>query len=148
MVRAPRCFTLAELVAVMAILLLLAGLVTAAAGRMPAFLSLRQTADEVEQLLSDARTQAMTQGVEKRVFWNAAGRTLSVDGPADARVSCRIPAAVELEWAGTPTPWLCRFFPDGGGEGHVLRLHLRGKTVQVRISPLTGLPATTAVEER
>ncbi|HCE42727.1 MAG TPA: type II secretion system protein GspH [Lentisphaeria bacterium] len=138
-------FTLIELIAVLAIALLITGVVVVNVGRMPAFISLDNTAHRIQYLFSKAAMMAAAQGKVVNVSYSGnsftidqadnseAGIGLSAGGTA---VSERIPESVELVFDDEEPKYI--FFPDGTGSGTAFKMTLKGHSCRIRISPLTG----------
>ncbi|MFZ2657123.1 MAG: prepilin-type N-terminal cleavage/methylation domain-containing protein [Victivallales bacterium] len=138
-------FTLIELVAVLAIAVLVTGIVVVNVGRMPAFISLDNTAHRIQYLFSKASMMAAAQGVVVNVSYS--DKVFSIDradasdtGAAVSMVglsgSETIPEAVELEFDEQDPKYI--FFPDGTGSGTSFNMTLKGHVCRIRISPLTG----------
>jgi type II secretory pathway pseudopilin PulG len=138
-------YTLIELIAVLAIALLVTGLVAVNVGRIPAFISLDNTARKIQYLFSKVAMMAAAQGkiinvsYSERVF-----KVEQADSPGSATgissvltsVSEKIPESVELVFDDENPKYV--FFPDGTGSGTAFKMTLKGHSCRIRISPLTG----------
>ncbi len=142
-------YTLIELIAVLAIVLLVAGVVAANAGRIPAFISLENSAQKLQYLFSRAQMMAVAQGRSMTVNYDSDRKAFSIaqasdssDGPAAGVSSSktsmeRIPESMDIEFEGDNPAYV--FFPDGTGSGTAFKLTLKGYSCRIRISALTGL---------
>ena len=138
-------FTLIELVALLAIMLLVTGLVVGNVGRIPAFLSLENTVQKIQYLFSKASIMAMAQGRSVTVSYQPGGKVFSIspsgsssDGEFSGKfLSEKIPEAVNVEFDSEEPGYI--FFPDGSGSGTSFRLTLKGHGFRIRISGLTGV---------
>ena len=138
-------FTLIELVALLAIVLLVTGVVVGNVGRIPTFLSLESTVQKIQYLFSKASIMAMAQGRSVTVSYQPGGKVFSIspsgsssDGEFSGKfLSEKIPEAVNVEFDSDEPSYI--FFPDGSGSGTSFSLTLKGHTFRVRISGLTGV---------
>lgn len=138
-------FTLIELIALLAIVLLVTGVVVGNVGRIPVFLSLETTVQKVQYLFSKASMMAMAQGRSVTVSYETGGKVFSISpsGSSDGGgfsgklLSEKIPEAVAVEFESEEPNYI--FFPDGSGSGTAFSLTLKGHTFRIRISGLTGL---------
>lgn len=146
-------FTLIELVAILAIVLLVTGLVAGNVGRIPIFLSLESTIQKIQYMFSRASIMAMAQGKTVTVSYDPGGKIFSInhDGVADAGefsgkfLHEKIPDAITVEFESENPCYV--FFPDGSGSGTPFRLTLKGHASRVRISSLTGVAISEKINE-
>lgn len=137
-------FTLVELVAVLAIILLTTGLVIGRVGKTPAFYSVEQAANETISVFTSASTQALARGRSVSVVYNPESRSFSVSGVGTASKnslqSCRIPDFVELDIQnGAERSREFVFHPDGSASGPDVRFSMKGRAITLSLSPLTGM---------
>ncbi len=145
-------FTLIELVALLAIMILVTGVVVGNVGRIPAFLSLENTVQRIEYLFSKASMMAMAQGRNVTVSYQPGGKVFSIspsgsssDGEFSGKfLSEKIPEAVNVEFDSEEPNYI--FFPDGSGFGTSFSLTLKGHTFRLRISSLTGVAIVEKVD--
>ena len=129
-------FTLIEVLVVLAILGLVAGLVAVRGPSRSAALDLRAASGEVARAMRLARTQAIAGNAAVPVVLDPATSGYRVgDGPPR-----RLPAGIGLSviavaGAGLPT---ISFAPDGSSSGGRVELAAGGRRVQVGVEWLTG----------
>jgi Tfp pilus assembly protein FimT len=162
-------FTLLEMIMVIAIIMLIAGLSFAYMGRMPAGLILTSTTGKVEQLLMSAHMQASLQGVQKVVVFDFEKNTLFVTDPSEEDQELeaapdaiedapenlklkgdiyRIPKNIEVEFPDyLEDIAVYSFFPDGSASGPEMHLTIKGHTMSITVSQLTGIVITKEIEE-
>jgi|GEM_PF-4491400 len=154
-------FSLIELIAVLAIGMLLMGVVTVRSNRIPGFLSLDESARQIGNVLVTASRQAAATGSDMTVIYRAEERMFCVVPATNDTVAAVpqysnslkkqfmayvLPEHIELSFPelenSTRRPILGAgtfyLFPDGTGAGPATVLKLRGKTVKLHLSPLTG----------
>ncbi len=148
-------FTLTELIAVLAIMLVVGGLAVGQLGRIPAFASLEKSVSEVERLFSYASSLAVTRGRTVGVEYSADNREFRLTEPVkeedsdsatrkylnDKYGTAILDSGIELalqtvEGQEKNTGFLC--FPDGSSSGPTMKFTLKKHTMKVRVSPLTG----------
>lgn len=135
-----RGFTLVELVLVLFVMSLLAGLALPAVGRGVDTLQLRAEAAAFSTFLRYAREQAITrrEAHEVRVNPNAHLLTLTKAGTEGARASRRLSPRIAIT-AESPTGLSITFTPRGLSSGGSFRLvGADGRAYWVRVDPLTG----------
>jgi general secretion pathway protein H len=149
--RSDRCcgtcagFTLLEMVAVMLIVALVAGLVvtlTPGSGRA----QLKSTALDAASLLRRERQGAVLTGhmravsldPERRVLVGDGGRTVAI--PRD--IVLDVMGADAAAWSGQRA--VVRFHPDGASSGAVMRLSREGAAYEIRVNWYTGGVAVEA----
>ena len=159
-----RHFTLTELIAVIAIMLIVGGLVVGQFGRVPAFASLEKSAGEVERLFTYASYVAVMRGREVMIVYEQDAREFRMaEAPAvtdedeeedangkndlprkylqDKYGSLRLDAGLQVEFgSNTDKDKKIEFhcYPDGLASGPVITLSLNKHEIKLRISPLTG----------
>lgn len=151
-------FSLVELIAVLAIGLLVFGLVAVKLGRSPSFMTLDESARNIGTLLVTASRQASATGKnmtvkyddDQRVFRiEAAAATDSVSEESLPQYSSSVrkqfmtyalPDGIELSFPKQNDDDNNTFylFPDGTGAGPETELKLRKKLLKLYLSPLTG----------
>jgi general secretion pathway protein H len=138
-------FTLLEMVAVMLIVALVAGLVitlTPGTGRA----QLKSTALDAVSLLRRERQGAILTGRDRQVALDGERRALV----GDSGLSVPIPRDVVLNVLGADAQWLGRralvsFRPDGASSGAVMTLSREGASYEIRVNWYTG---GVALDER
>ncbi|MDD3118739.1 MAG: hypothetical protein PHQ27_06145 [Victivallales bacterium] len=150
-----RCFTLMELVVVMAIMTIIGGLAIGRLGKIPALASLEGAADRTERMFAYASLLAVTRGKTVAVVYDAAERRLRLAEPAAANTDAdnrkylnrrygtiTFNPGIALAWgketAAATNPEF-HFFPDGAASGPTLYLSRGPHAVSLRVSPLTGV---------
>jgi general secretion pathway protein H len=131
-------FTLIEMVAVMLIVALVAGLVvtlTPGTGRA----QLKSTALDAASLFRRERQGAVLTGRVRAVSLDRERRVLVGDGGK----AVIIPRDVVLDVMGADAAWtgqraIVRFHPDGASSGAVMRLSREGAAYEIRINWYTG----------
>lgn len=134
-------FTLLEMIVVLVVLSLLAGLVVARGPQRSAALDLRAAAAEMVQALRGARARAIATDRRTVFRLDLAAHRYAVDGAAPRA----LPAALGLDMvfaAGQPgeagTDGTVSFAPDGSSSGGRIDLSQGGRVVEVDIAWLTG----------
>jgi general secretion pathway protein H len=131
-------FTLLEMIVVLVVLSLLAGLVVARGPQRSAALDLRAAAAEMVQALRGARAQAIATNRRTVFRLDLAAHRYAVDGAAPRA----LPAALGLDMvfaAGQPgEAGAISFAPDGSSSGGRIDLSQGGRVVEVDIAWLTG----------
>ena len=146
-------FTLIELIALLAIVLLVTGVVVGNVGRIPTFLSLESTVQKIQYLFSKASMMAMAQGKSVTVSYEPGQKVFSISSSvslADREfsgkfLSEKIPEAVNVEFDSEDPTYI--FFPDGSGSGTSFILTLKGHSFRIRISGLTGVAIVEKINE-
>jgi len=137
-------FTLLEMVAVMLIVSLIAGLVmtlTPGTGRA----QLKSTVLDTASLLRRERLGAVLTGRARQVSLDRERRVLAGDGGQ----TVAIPRDVDLDVTGADAAWsgqgaIVRFLPDGASSGAVMRLSREGAAYEIRVNWYTGGVAVEA----
>lgn len=145
--RKTRGFTLIELVLVLFIISLAAGLALPAVGRGVDALQLRAEVAAFSAFLRHAREQAITrrQAQEARIDPASHRLTLTPAGAADASVSRRLSPRIDVRAEGG-TALTLTFTPRGLSAGGSFRLAgPGGRAYRVRVHPLTGRVTSTRV---
>lgn len=128
-------FTLIEMLAVLGIMALIAGLTFAASGRLLTRAALGQARFDTLALLVEARADARMKGRTIVVSATRDGAALTATG----RPRRAMPAAVAVA---TPAP--VRFFADGTSSGGVVALAAEQQTLTVQVTPANGLARAVA----
>ncbi len=160
-------FTLIEIVAVLAVIMILSGIVLANL-RLPVFASLDKTTKSVRKIFSDAQMKTSLQGKEIQVVYDAEKKEFRITYPSadeeetvsefetfneesvqsNPRLTLRIPNDIEVEFPDYEEEIIqYRFFPDGSASGPEMNLTLKGRTMIVGVSRLTGLAYSREEEE-
>ncbi|HBC87456.1 MAG TPA: hypothetical protein DCZ94_10915 [Lentisphaeria bacterium] len=136
-------YTLIELVAVVLIIALVTGIVVGQRNRVPAFVSLENTARELQLFFSRASLMATSQGKIVIVSTEPSSGVFVIGGASEVSsveagtMSYKLPPCVQIEGGQDGTSY--RFFPDGTGSGPTLELSLKGHRIRIKISKLTGM---------
>ena len=134
-------FTLLEMLIVLALMAIVAGVVIPIFGTGVSTTDLKRATREVAAGLRLARSQAIAQRSESVLVLDVAGRTFSV--PPDPRVHS-MPAGIELKLFTAQRDLVSeqvgavRFFPDGGSTGGRITLAAGERKFDVDIDWLTG----------
>jgi type II secretion system protein H len=140
--RAEHGFTLLELLLVLVVLALLAGL-GASVMLAPSARSGQQAQDRLESLLAHARSTAISQGKTVEVKCEA-NRVISTAGvlaltlSADTSLRCQ-PALADLR-----QPDAIVFYPDGSATPGIVDVVVQGQGVQVRVEWWGGLASSAS----
>ena len=136
-----RGVTLLELLIVLAIMALIAGLALPLFGNGVSTTELRSSARQLAAGLRTARTEALAQRRETFLVLDVAGKRFKVD--QDPREH-RLPAGVELKLFTAQndlvdaTTGAIRFFPDGGSNGGRITVAAGTRKYEVDVDWLTG----------
>ncbi len=140
-------FTLIELVIVITIILLLAGLAAGRLGMTPVFATRERALRELESFFAKGGRIAATQGktAEIRYLPEEHAFRLEVDetaaNPVDSMRFLPLPKAVNVDFPDfpdRPDEARIRCFPDGSSAGPRLRLTVGGESVTLKFSSLSG----------
>jgi general secretion pathway protein H len=129
--RGERGFTLIEMLVVMAIAGLIAGIAFPAVERALATLAFRSAATQLRLGLRSQRAEAIRTGRPMRLSLSPDGRTLV--GPPT--IAFRLPEGIAL----TLPAGGIGFYPDGSANGGTLVLSGRNRATRLRVEPATGL---------
>lgn len=134
-------FTLVEIIAVIAIMLVIAGIVTASALRKPSAITVKKSSAEISELLHNARAQAILQNKLKYVLFDEKNNVFNIGGDKKGEMKVKLSPdmTVEISRHNKNQKWLYCFYPDGTGAGPELTLILKQYKVSVSVSPLTGM---------
>jgi general secretion pathway protein H len=134
-------FTLLEMLIVLALMAIIAGVVIPIFGSGVSTTDLKRATREVAAGLRLARSQAIAQRSESVLVLDVAGRTFSV--PPDPRVHS-MPAGIDLKLFTAQRDLVSdqvgavRFYPDGGSTGGRITLAAGERKFDVDIDWLTG----------
>jgi hypothetical protein len=145
--RIKHYFTLLELVCVLAISLLIIGIVIGRVGKTPAFISLDNCVNGVQEVLSEASNQAVVNGKEiivrynNRQLFNKNNQYLTKHSVLKNYIAYTIPETIAIEFPNLneEDSALFIFYPDGSASAPTMLLHLRKHSVKIKISKLTGV---------
>ena len=167
-----RCFTLLEIVAVVAIMILIGVLVLGRLGKRPARVVLNHSGQQLEQLLCHGGQMSATSGRAIELRYDPGEECLTLHFAPE-----RLPAGMVAEKDGqeeeplpeaqrqSPVQWrstqavelrfvpellltdveegkgitVAEFFPDGSVSAHKFILTFREQSLEVSVSPLTGM---------
>ena len=129
--RGERGFTLIEMLVVMAIAGLIAGIAFPAVERALATLAFRSASTQLRLGLRSQRAEAIRTGRPMRLRLSPDGRMLL--GPPTT--AFRLPDGIALALP----PGGIGFYPDGSATGGMLVLSGQHRTVRLRVAPVTGL---------
>lgn len=137
-----RGYTLLEVVAVLLVLALAAGVVAPSASRGVDRLRARAAVAGVASFLRSAREQAMTREQPCEVVIDSEAGTLVLRVGSAPRATKTLPPTLRLVVEAAPSPVIA-FFPQGRSSGGRLRLIAPGPHVYViTVEPMTGRVAT------
>ena len=162
-------FTLMEIVVVLVIVVLVSGIAVATV-KMPVFATLDKTSKKVRKIFADAQRQTALQGSEILVVYNPERKEFNLMPPSTSedngdsnlipmdpelnsvsvnpQWALRIPDQIEVEFPDYEEETIqYRFFPDGTASGPELTLTLKGRTMIVGVSRLTGMAYSREEEE-
>ena len=135
-------FTFLELIVVMAILAVVAALVTPSFSRTIASARLRSAASDVRTSLARARALAVASARERSAVFDLSRGEIGVDNeavrllPETIRLEVVLPGGDRRDRGSVRF----RFFPDGGGEEAEISVTAQdGGALRVTVDPLTGL---------
>jgi type II secretory pathway pseudopilin PulG len=155
-----RYFSLIELIAVIAIILLISGIAVTQLGRSPAFASLNNNAEGLIGLFTSASLRALSTGNPQTVTYLEANQTFSINETAENSMESSIQQVKEVNFnlangvkaifynSASITDeeaeidiiedikFTC--YPDGSITGPDIELQLRKQKLKLHISPLTG----------
>jgi general secretion pathway protein H len=141
-----RGYTLIEVVAVLLVLALAAGVVAPSVGRSLDSLRARAGVAGVASFLRAAREQAITKDATYEVVVDGEGHALALQVGVVVRAMKRLPPALRIEVDGGMPPTIA-FYPQGRSSGGHLRIAAPGPTLYlVTVEPMTGRVATRRVE--
>lgn len=125
-------FTLLEMLLVLGLLALMAGLAMPLARRQSTETGLKTTALQLVSLMRSARGAAIRDNAEKTLVLDGAGRRFRVAGLTASRP---IGAGIEARLAAP-----MRFFADGSASGGKAILTAGAEVAEIRLDALTGQP--------
>lgn len=140
-----RCFTLIELICVMAISTLLIGLVVGRIGKVPAYLSFRSSLEKIETVLSEAANLSKLTG-NKIVILYKDGKFFPEDVSIQKikYLNYETPDFLNIEFDDSkPDAERFTFFSDGSASSPAMRVIYSGHIATIKTSKLTGMPVVT-----
>ncbi len=141
-----RGYTLIEVVAVLLVLALAAGVVAPSVGRSLDSLRARAGVAGVASFLRAAREQAITKEATCEVVVDGEGHALTLHVGAVVRATKRLPSALRIQADGGTLPMIA-FYPHGRSSGGQLRIAAPGPTLYlVTVEPMTGRVETRRVQ--
>ncbi len=132
-----RGFTLLELVVVLFVIALAAGLAAPTVGRSTDSLKVRGEIAGFSAVLRHAREQAITTRRTHRVVVDATGHQVRVFAGDELRRTRAIPERWTIQAAGN-TGLAIRFEPHGGSTGADYRIAVNDVTWRITVDPMTG----------
>lgn len=147
-----KAFTLAELIAVIAIILLLAGVVIGRTGKVPAFISFENTVGHIRTVFSEASRISSVQGKDVKVLFDKENRTFQIGNISNESkvqknfTSCTIPENIEILFDEKSDDGFI-FYPDGTASGPTFKLSCKGHLRLMGLSQLTGSLIVKELEE-
>ena len=140
-----RYFTLIELICVMAISTLLIGLIVGRIGKIPAYLSFRNSLEKIETVLNEAANQSKLTGNKIVILYKD-----DKFYPEDMSIrkikylNYDLPEFLSIEFDDSkPDPERFTFFSDGSASGPAMRIIYSGHIATIKTSKLTGMPIVT-----
>jgi general secretion pathway protein H len=141
-------FTLVELLAVLVVLAIAAGLVAAQFGSRRSADALQTAAHELASRLRAARTAAIRQASTRSVVIDVAGRRVTA-GPDIAPLTIAETISIASQTSASERRGAAsigiRFFPNGASTGGKIRLETGRQAYEVRVNWLTGRVAVERV---
>jgi general secretion pathway protein H len=139
-------FTLVELIVVLLVLAMIAGITTTriVSGRDRDVL--QSTAYQVASRCRSARTAAIRRGSEEVVLIDLANRVVETDGavkPIGLAATITVHAETSLGEQLSPAVSGIRFRPDGSSSGGTLKLESGSRAYEIRINWFTGRVTVT-----
>lgn len=141
-------FTLVEMLVVLAILGILAGLGAGALARRDPGPTPWQIAERLEATLRAARSEALRTGRDQAVAIDLAGRSFAWPPgatPVHLPPGTTLRGVLARPFAGETTAGLV-FRPDGSASGGEIEIVAEGRGAKLEVSWLTGLPRLAQVE--
>ncbi|MCF6175295.1 MAG: hypothetical protein L3J71_05980 [Victivallaceae bacterium] len=152
-----RYFSLLELIVVIAIIMLVAGITVSQVGRLPSFASLENNAFQVKALFIAAGLRATSTGTAQTITYSTTSHTFTLDemtvddeampnkiiefsltNGAQATFYAINDSTIPAAETGNPGDATFTCFPDGLISGPDIELKLRKHRLKMHISPLTG----------
>jgi general secretion pathway protein H len=145
-VRGQQGFTLVEMLLVLVVLALTAGLVTSRFGARSADDNLQAIAYETASRARAARTVAMRSGIDQVVLIDLADRVVSGGDKSPLQIPTAVDIVAETSAAERPDPSVAavRFLPNGSSTGGMVRLATGTQAYEIRISWFTGRVSVAA----
>lgn len=155
-------YTLIELVAVLAIIILISSVVTVYVKYAPSFVSLDTAVNKVEGVLQQGGIQSLSQGRNIKVVYSSESRKFQVQNPGGQEdgapvndktfsemLSYTLAPEIEIEFpdADIQNDPEYVFYPDGSASGPPMLISLKGHCFEMKLSPLTGTVRTTYVDK-
>ena len=157
---AKRFFTLPEIIAVMAILLILAAMAVPMLRTPSAAARMDETALEFQAFCGRVRFPAVEKGEDRAVCFDPSGNEFFLSDPEDpdserSSIRWKLPEGFEYsggsdsqEGSGREGLELFRYYPDGGASGtRVLVMRCGNVRREFRVSLLTGLLTSRELSE-
>jgi len=147
-----KAFTLAELIAVIAIILLLAGVVIGRTGKVPAFISFENTIGRIRTVFSEASRISSVQGKDVKVLFNEESKAFQIGNISNESkvqknfTSCTLPENIEIIFDEKSDDGFI-FYPDGTASGPAFKVSCKGHSRLMELSQLTGSLIVKELEE-
>jgi general secretion pathway protein H len=135
-------FTLIEMLAVIAILAAVAVIAMPAIMRKPDHLVMRNTVQQIRQMLLLARSTAITSNIDTVFFIDLKEHRFGLQNVRSGEIPEEMSAAFKIAQPErhTASRGGIRFFPDGSSTGGELTLALHGVTAKLCVHWLVGRP--------
>jgi general secretion pathway protein H len=133
-------FTLVELLAVLLVLAIVAGMAATRLGARHSSDILQATAYELASRCRAARTAAIREASEQTVLIDMANRVVTAGGRASLRIADTVSVSSQTSATEQRAPRVAgiRFFPNGQSTGGKIRLETGRQAYEVRVNWLTG----------
>lgn len=155
------CFSLMELMVVLAILAVVGTVTLTAFGKKPTFVVIDDVANNIEAVLIQGSIQSLAQGKPVSVTYSSELKIISVQNssdnpdspPAEEKPiskysSYKVQDDIEVEFSSDLQSDPCfNFFPDGTANGPELVIKYKGHIYSICVSPLTGMVIKNYIAE-
>ncbi len=144
-------FSLIELLAVIAVLLLVTTIVTLKVGRFPSFVALEKEVQSVQLIFAKAARQAAIQGKVIKVKYLEDSKQFEIltNNSDQTKIKYKVSSSIEIEILEEeiPSEIYFQFFPDGSASGIDIKFKQNDQALKLSISPLTGVSYIEEIEE-
>jgi general secretion pathway protein H len=138
--RGQRGFTLIEMIVVLLVLAMIAGMASARLSVRSGAESLQAIAYEIASRCRAARASAVRGGADQVVLIDLADRVMTGGGKEPIQIPQTISIVAETSAAERPSASVAavRFMPNGSSTGGMVRLQSGGQAYEIRINWFTG----------